>query len=263
MKYTTMYGLDPGMIARAMLSRPLWILGYPDRALAQAKATLAIARSQRQPMTLAFALLVLEGIHLYRGEPDQVLALGDEVIALAREYGLAQEKEWGRAFQGSAFARLGRLDEGIAQLKDSLDVQQAIGSGLVRTAFLALLADPLRRAGRIDEGLRAIDEGFAHATRMSEGGYLAELHRMKAELLQSAGRQDEAEASYRAAIEQAVEQEAKSFELRAATGLARLLIKRNRRNEVRAVLQPVYDWFTEGHTTADLIDARETLAEIA
>jgi predicted ATPase len=51
--------------------------------------------------------------------------------------------------------------------------------------------------------------------------------------------------------------------LRAATGLARLLIKRNRRNEVRAVLQPVYDWFTEGHTTADLVDARETLAEIA
>jgi len=262
MKYTEMYGLDPGMIARAMLSRPLWILGYPDRALAQAKATLAIARSQRQPMTMAFALLVLEGIHLYRGEPDQVIALGDEVIALAREYGLAQEKEWGRAFQGSAFARLGRLDEGIAQLKDSLDVQQAIGSGLVRTAFLALLAEPLRRAGRIDEGLRAIEEGFAHATRMSEGGYLAELHRMKAELLQSAGRVDEAEASYRSAIEQAARQEAKSFELRAATGLARLLIKRNRRDEVRPVLQPVYDWFTEGHTTADLVDARETLAEI-
>jgi len=102
-----------------------------------------------------------------------------------------------------------------------------------------------------------------HATRMSEGGYLAELHRMKGELLQSAGRLDDAEASYRGAIEQAVNQEAKSFELRAATGLARLLIKRNRRNEVRAVLQPVYDWFTEGHTTADLVNARETLAEIA
>jgi tetratricopeptide (TPR) repeat protein len=262
LKYTATYGLDPGMIARAMLSRPLWILGYPDRALKQAQDTLAIARSQRQPMTLAFALLVLEGVHLYRGEADQVIGLGDELIALAREYGLAQEKEWGRAFQGSAYARLGRLDEGIAQLKDSLDVQQAIGSGLVRTAFLALLAEPLKRAGRIDEGLRAIEEGFAHATRMSEGGYLAELHRMKAELLQAAGRIDEAEASYRAAIDQAAKQEAKSFELRAATGLARLLIKRNRRSEARPVLQPVYDWFTEGHTTADLVDARETLAEI-
>ncbi len=257
-----MYGLDPGMIARAMLSRPLWVLGYPDRALEQAKATLATARSQRQPMTLAFALLVLEGIHLYRGESADVIGLGDEVIELAREYGLAQEKEWGRAFQGSAFTRLGRLDSGIDQLKDSLVVQQTIGSGLVRTAFLALLADPLCRAGRIDEGLRAIEEGFDHAARMSEGGYLAELHRMKGELLRAAGRLDESEASFRAAMEQAASQEAKSFELRAATGLARLLQSRDRAADARALLQPVYDWFTEGHSTADLVDARTTLAEI-
>jgi tetratricopeptide (TPR) repeat protein len=262
LSYTAMYGLDPGMIARAMLSRPLWVLGYPDRALAQAKATLAIARSQRQPMTLAFALLVLEGIHLYRGESADVIGLGDEVIELAREYGLAQEKEWGRAFQGSAFTRLGRLDAGIDQLKDSLVVQQAIGSGLVRTAFLALLADPLCRSGRIDEGLRAIEEGFDHAVRMSEGGYLAELHRMKGELLKAAGRLDESEASFRSAMEQAARQEAKSFELRAATGLARLLQSRDRAADARALLQPVYDWFTEGHSTADLVDARTTLAEI-
>ena len=68
MTYTAMYGLDPGMIARAMSSRPLWALGYPDRADERARETLALARSQRQPVTLAFALLVAQGIHLYRGE---------------------------------------------------------------------------------------------------------------------------------------------------------------------------------------------------
>ena len=66
--YTAMYGLDPGMIARAMSSRPLWALGYPDRADQRARETLTLARSQRQPMTLAFALVVAQGIHLYRGE---------------------------------------------------------------------------------------------------------------------------------------------------------------------------------------------------
>ena len=95
--------------------------------------------------------------------------MGDEIIALCREYELAQETEWGRSFQGAALAALGRTNEGIDQLKDSLAVQQAIGSGLVRTAFLALLADALASAGRIDEGLRAVDEGFAHAERTLRG----------------------------------------------------------------------------------------------
>ena len=79
--------------------------------------------------------------------------------------------------------RLGRTTEGIDQLKDSLAVQQAIGSGLVRTAFLALLGEMLAGAERIDEGLRAVDEGFAHAEKTLEGGYLAELHRVRGELL--------------------------------------------------------------------------------
>ncbi len=262
LKYTAMYGLDPGMICRAMVSRPLWVLGYPDQALARATETLALARSQRQPMTLAFALLVLEGVHLYRGEPAEVVGLGDEVIALAKDYGLAQEKEWGRAFQGSAYTRLGRLDEGIEQLKDSIAVQQAIGSGLVRTAFLALLADPLCRAGRIDEGLRAIDEGFAHAEAMNEGGYLAELHRMRGELLLSGGDAAGAEESFHRAIDHARTQTAKSFELRAATGLSALLLTRDRRAEARAALAPVYNWFTGGHATADLEAARLLLAKI-
>jgi hypothetical protein len=141
-------------------------------------------------------------------------------------------------------------------------VQQAIGSGLVRTAFLALLAEMLAGAGRVDEGLRAVDEGFAHAEKTLEGGYLAELHRMRGELLRLSGNQSAAEASLRLAIDRAIEQRAKSFELRAATGLATLLMSAGRREEARAVLAPVYGWFTEGHTTQDLIAARATLTEI-
>jgi predicted ATPase len=262
MTYTAMYGLDPGMIARAMSSRPLWALGYPDRADQRARETLALARSQHQPMTLAFALVVAQGIHLYRGEAADAVSMGDEIIALSREYELKQETEWGRSFQGAALAALGRTNEGIDQLKDSLAVQQAIGSGLVRTAFLALLAEMLAGADRIDEGLQAVDEGFAHAEKTLEGGYLAELHRMRGELLRLSGNQIAAEASLRLAIDRAIEQRAKSFELRAATGLAKLLMSAGRREEARAVLAPVYGWFTEGHTTRDLTAARATLTEI-
>ena len=272
LEYTAMYGLDPGMISRAMSSRPLWALGFPDRAAERARETLAMARSQRQPMTLAFALVVMQGIHLYRGEAREAAVMGDEIVALCREYELAQENEWGRSFQGSALAAVGRTDEGIDQLKDSLAVQLSIGSGLVRTAFLALLAEALASAGRIEEGLQAINQGFAHAEQTLEGGYLAELHRMRGELMRLSSvsgppemRQDKlagAEVSLRKAIECAAGQQAKSFELRAATALANLLVAAGRRDEARATLAPVYAWFTEGFTTTDLVAARATLAEV-
>jgi tetratricopeptide (TPR) repeat protein len=257
--YTAMYGLDPGMIGRAMSSRPLWVLGYPDRALERAQETLTLARSQRQPMTLAFALLVTQGLHLNRGEIAEAIALGDETVALCREYELIQEREWSRSFQGAALAASGRIDEGIALLQDSLAVQQAIGSGLVRSAFLAVLGDLLRVAGRIDEGLAAVAEGFAHAERALEGGYVAELHRAKGELLRAAGDSVEAEQEFRKALDYARGQQAKSFELRAATALSNLLAASGRKSEAHSVLAPVYAWFSEGHATTDLGTARAAL----
>jgi len=261
--YTAMYGLDPGMIARAMSSRPLWVLGYPDRALARAQETLALARSQRQPMTLAFALLVTQGVHLNRGELAEAIALGEETIALCREYELQQEREWSRCFQGAALAATGRLQEGIDLLKDSLAVQQAFGSGLVRSAFLGVLGDLLRVAGRVDEGLAAVAEGFDHAERTLEGGYVAELQRARGELLAASGHIEAAETHLQEAVAYARRQQARAFELRAATALARLLGAAGRSAEAREVLAPVYAWFTEGHATADLRAAQATLSTLA
>ena len=260
--YTAMFGLDPGMIARAMSSRPLWILGYPDAAAARAKETLRFARSQKQPITLVFALLVTQGIHLVRGEATQAIEIGDEVIMLCRDYGLPQEREWSRSFQAVARAALGRLDEGIEQLTDSLAVQEAMGAGLVRSAFLAMLADLLRFAGRIDDGLRAVSEGFAYAEQSGEGGYLAELHRAKGELQRLLPDDEAAEASFTEAVTYARQQEAKAFELRAAMGLARLLASRGRRAEARALLTPLVNWFREGLGTADLVAARELVDQL-
>ena len=260
--YTAMYGQDPGMAARAMSSRPLWVLGYPDRAIERAGETLTLARGQRQPVTLAFSLVVVQGIRVYRGEAAGALAAGEEITALCREYQLPQEALWNRAFQGAALSLLGRESEGIEMLKDSLAKQQATSAGLVRPAFLALLGDALCRVGRIDEGMRAVEEGMAHVERTGEGGYVAELHRVRGELLRQSGDAGPAEASLREALDCAGRQQAKSFELRAAMALARLLAASERRDEGRALLVPLYDWFTEGHDTADLRAARALLAEL-
>ncbi|HEV2487154.1 MAG TPA: protein kinase [Terracidiphilus sp.] len=260
--YVAMYGQDPGTTARAMSSRPLWALGHPDRALARADETLSIARSQAHPTMVAFALVVIQGIHLYRGEAAEALAVGDEIMALCREFELPQEAEWSRSFQGYALHLQGRTLEGIEVLKDTLAKQKAISAGLVRSAFLALLADCLRSVGRFEEGMQAIAEGFAHAKQTAEGGYVAELHRVRGELLLMHGDEVLGEASLREALDYASSQQTKSFELRAATSLARMLKSAGKTDEARATLAPILNWFSEGYNTADLIGARNLLSEI-
>jgi len=260
--YVAMFGQDPGTTARAMSSRPLWALGYPDRALARAAETLSIARAQAHPTMVAFALVVIQGIHLYRGEAAEALAVGDEISSICREFELPQEAEWSRSFQGYALHVQGQTLDGIEVLKDALARQKAISAGLVRSAFLALLADCLRSVGRFDEGMTAIDDGFAHAEQTAEGGYVAELHRVRGELLLMHGDAVAAETSLREAIAYAAMQQTKSFHLRAATSLAKMLSLQARKQEARATLAPILDWFTEGHGTADLIRARSLLSEI-
>jgi tetratricopeptide (TPR) repeat protein len=256
------YGQDPGTLGRAMSARPLWALGYPDRAIQRATETLAIARSQRMPTVIAFALVVIHGIHLYRGEAAEALAVGEELKGVCREYELPQEAAWSKGFQGYALYLLGRHREGIDVLKESLAEQKAISAGLVRSAFLALLADALRQSGHVEEGLQAIKEGLAHAESNSEGGYVAELYRVRGELLLVGGDAEAAEASLREALDYAARQQTKSFEIRTATALAKLLLAQGRRDEARGILAPVYNWFTEGHNTADLVNARTVLSEI-
>ena len=209
-----------------------------------------------------FGLIVAQGIHLYRGESAEAIALGDEIVGLCREHEFAQEAEWARGFQASAMALQGRTPGAVAQLRSALDALQALRSGLTRTMFLSLLADALLRDGRPDEGLAAVNEGFAHAERTHEHGFLAELHRLRGELLAAQGDAAAAEESLRTALEVARNREAKSFELRAATSLAQMMATDGRAGDARALLAPVYGWFTEGHGTADLMAAQGVLAAI-
>ncbi len=119
--------------------------------------------------------------------------------------------------------------------------------------------------GTPEEGLARVGEALEHIEKSGEGFCEAEVYRVKAELLliQVPPDRAEAEASLQRALEVARSQSAKSFELRAATSLARLWQHQGKRDEARALLQPVYDWFTEGFGTPDLKDAKALLDELA
>ena len=121
------------------------------------------------------------------------------------------------------------------------------------------------KSGRVKEGLQVVAEALAVVEQTGEHGWEAELHRLQGELLlQSAPQKpkSEAEACFHKAIEVARGQSAKSWELRAATNLARLWQQQGKTTEARDLLAPVYEWFTEGFDTADLQEAKALLSEL-
>ncbi len=131
--------------------------------------------------------------------------------------------------------------------------------------LFALLAEACRKAGRLDDGLSALTEALSAANEHEIRHYEAEMHRLRGELLLKRNNSNIAQAQrcFERAIEIARKQSAKSFELRATMSLARLLAKRGRREEARAMLAEIYGWFTEGFDTADLKEAKALLDELS
>ena len=174
---------------------------------------------------------------------------------------------WGAAaavVRGWCQAQAGRAEEAIPAMEAGIDGWRAAGMEISRPSFLALLAEACSLAGRGEAALERLDEAIAATTATGECLCDGELHRLKGEVLRASGhgRDDEAEDSFRRAVQHARDHEARGWELRAATSLARLLADQGRRGEARSTLGEVYGWFTEGFGTPDLRDARALLEEL-
>jgi predicted ATPase len=155
-------------------------------------------------------------------------------------------------------------EEGIEQMRQALDVAHAAGADIGRSHTLCWLAEGYREAGHLDEALGAVKEALAAANAQEERSYEPEIHRLRGELLlrQDDSNTAEAERCFERSIEIARHQSAKSWELRTTMSLARLLDEQGRREEARAMLAEIYNWFTEGFDTADLKDAKALLEEL-
>jgi predicted ATPase len=176
---------------------------------------------------------------------------------------------------GWVLAQQGQAAEGLAQIRLGLAAWQAMGSQtrVHMTYDAALMASVYGQMERPEEGLSVLTEALAHAHTTGERFYEAELHRLQGELLlQSGGRapnsgvstlDEDAEACFRQALTVARRQEAKSLELRAAMSLSRLWQQEGKGDEARALLAPIYGWFTEGFDTADLREAKALLEELS
>ena len=258
-------GIDRGVEAHANAVLCHVYLGHPDRALAVSEAAVALAKRVEHPLSLAHALFVAGIVHLQRGEVDRTRKRAEEVVGLAEELGFPFYLGIGRVLLGWARVESGEVEAGIVELQQAIVELARIGSGVGAPQILFLLAGCLRKGGRYDEARGVLGLGVARAEQQGQHFYDAELHRLRAELLLDTDGDavEEAEALFGLSLEIARRQEAKTFELRATTSLARLWQRQGRRDAARALLAPLYAWFTEGFDTRDLIAAKALLAEIA
>jgi predicted ATPase len=187
------------------------------------------------------------------------------MIALAEEFGFPLMLGMGRVVRGCTRVDSQQSGEAVAEIQQGIAELARIGSGMGAPGVLAMLAEGFWKVGRHDDALGALGLGVARAEEQGQHSYGAELHRLRAEILldRDGAALEEAQTLLRRALEIARGQEAKSYELRAATSLARLLRDQEQRDEARALLAPVYNWFTEGFDTQDLKDAKALLDELA
>jgi DNA-binding winged helix-turn-helix (wHTH) protein/tetratricopeptide (TPR) repeat protein len=238
----------------------LWFLGYPDSAIERMNIATAIAYSGVKTM-LADIHGFASYIHELRREPEPMKARAEARLQLSIESGYASGRALSEIYLAWSAAMAGDLECGIARIRQQMAELKASGCEYMSDRCLSFIAIALREMGRFDEALTAIDESFSFTARTGQHYYEAELHRLKGELLASRNPSDadKAERCFRTAIDIARKQHARSWELRAATSLARLAKGTEREAEARAALAATYGWFTEGFDTRDLKDARALL----
>ena len=256
---------DPKTAAGIFGSISTWMLGYPDRALRLSDEKDAHARRRGHPFDLGFALTT--GAHEFdhRFTHEDLRKRAEECERLGRENSLPVL--WAMLAPisyGLALIREGKPAEGIAPLKAGIAVWEASGGKVRSPTWKAFLAEAMALTGDLDNALHLIDEQIAQIERpgWEERLYYAEILRLKGWMLSLKGDLEGAERNFLASLDWARRQQAKMWELRTSTSLARLWQSQGKRQDAYELLAPVYGWFTEGFDTKDLQDAKALLAEL-
>jgi class 3 adenylate cyclase/predicted ATPase len=262
---TTRSGRDVGVALLSSRSNCLWLLGYPAASRNDAVRALKTARETGEASTLMFALYAVGGNHAFCGDYTTANTLLDELVALAGERGALYWKALGSAARGWVFALTGKASDAVRAITSGITSHRSTGATLYEPYYLSYLAMAYAELGQLDDARRCIDDAIEKVERSKEKWCEAEVHRIAGEIALRAPKPDaaKAEAYFEQALAVARQQQAKSWELRAAMSLARLWRDQGKRDEARELLAPVYGWFTEGFDTLDLKEAKALLDELA
>jgi predicted ATPase len=243
----------------------LWLLGYPDAALADAEQGLKDAREIRHAASLMHTLANTPPTLIHCGCYEAARELLNELGLLANEKGASLWKAIAEILQGRILALTGEASDAVQMITSGLSAIRATGATLWEPQNLSYLAWAYAKSGRFDEAMSCIRDALAVTEKSKERWSEAEVNRFAGEVALKSPERDaaRAEAYFERAIAVARKQQAKSWELRAATNMARLWRDQGKRNEGRELLAPIYNWFTEGFDTLDLKEAKALLNELS
>jgi class 3 adenylate cyclase/predicted ATPase len=258
-------GHDPRGCAMVFGASLQVAFGYPDRSRRLTADSLEFARELGHASTLANALWRACEVFAMYGDHTRVIAHASELLELTDVHGLPMPRAYALGFLGSGLAHRGEFAEGTERIDAGLKMLSDMGARVHGGLAYGLRAQILAAAGNHAGGLEQIDQTLELALSGNDQAFLAWLHRVRADLLvRMNGAADPAAA---AALEEALaiarEQDAKGWEIGAATDLARVWAEQGRRSAARELLAPVYCRFTEGFDIPDLKDAKAMLDELA
>jgi class 3 adenylate cyclase/predicted ATPase len=259
------FGQDIRVAALCYRSWIRWMLGYPDAAVADAKRAVAEAREVGQGVPLMYSLYFASYAFIHSGDYQAAGAQLIELIPMATEKNAAQWRGGGMMHRGCIQALTGKASDAIAMIPAGIAAWKSSGSIVFVPWYVAHLAKALAELGQFDEAWRHIDEALKAVETTGETWCESDIHRIAGEiaLLAPMPDIDRAKVHFDRALTVARAQQAKSWELRAATSLATLLREQGQPDDARELLAPVYAWFSEGFETFDLKRAKALLGELA
>ncbi len=240
------YGQDPGIAARCYRQYTYWFLGYPDKAIAERQATVALAESLKHPFSIGWANAFGFMIGMLGGEYRDALDWAERTVVYCTEQAYPFWLFAGIVVKGWAISHLGDPAKGIPLIEQGLGGWDTIGSIIVRPMFMGLYADALGLAGQKEKALGVLNEAIALSREHDEIASEIDLYRLKGKVLQEGARSVEAEESFRKGLALAQKHEARSRELQAAVALYQLLKGTKAEREAATTVRNVLSWFSEG-----------------
>jgi predicted ATPase/class 3 adenylate cyclase len=269
-------GQDPGVTSSIFSAWASQAIGYPDQALKRSRDAVSLAQQISHPYSLAYARGIAAAVHQFRKEEKLTQDSADASLGVATENGFPFWSAFQTILLGLVSVKHGKADEGIAQMNQGMEAYWATGAELLRPYLTGLQAEAFAEVGSTERALALLDEALEAVEKTGERFYEAELYRQKGELLlrsysegselkdstAQSSRSCEIERCFLKAISVAGRQQAKWFELRAATSLARLWRRQGMEEKAHTMLAKSYSWFTEGFDTADMKDAKLLLEQL-
>jgi class 3 adenylate cyclase/predicted ATPase len=260
----TRFGQDLRVTCLSFRSMALWLLGYPETALKDADDALREARQIEHAATLMFTLNFPILVNTYCGNYDAANELLEELAVLAEEKGAPFRKAEGVLRRGYILTLTGKAAKAVEMVSNGIALWRSAGSTIFTPEHEFMLAIAHADSGQFDEAWRLISKAMTAMQSTKERWCEAEVNRVAGEIALKSPERDvaKAQAYFERSLIVARAQEAKSWELRAAMSMARLLSDQGKLQTARDLLAPIYDWFTEGFDTSDLRQARTLLAAL-